>query len=99
MKNLSAYRQKSSDWNEYQKLAKINAIEFKLLYPYEPLSYHQNEKTHHAPQRKNFHRLASMKHRIYNPALPTLRKIDRDDVLCKLSDEHSRHTTFLIEGK
>jgi hypothetical protein len=27
--------------------------------------------------------------------LPTLRKTDRDDVLCKLSDEHARHTTFL----
>lgn len=94
----NAYRQKSHDWNNYQKLAKINALEFKILYPYEPLSYHQkNEKTHHTAQRKNPHRLASMKNRIYNPALPTLRKIDRDDIMCKLSDEHSRHTTFLLK--
>lgn len=44
-------------------------------------------------------RLAGIKRGIYNPALPTLRKIDRDDVLCKLSDEHSRHTTFLDDSK
>jgi hypothetical protein len=25
--------------------------------------------------------------------------MDRDDVLGKLADEHSRHTTFLNEGK
>lgn len=43
-------------------------------------------------------RLTDIKRGIYNPALPTLRKIDRDDVLCKLSDEHSRHTTYLDDS-
>ena len=45
--------------------------------------------------RDNYVSLAAIKTSIYNPALPTLRKIDRDDVLGKLSYEHSRHTTFL----
>lgn len=45
--------------------------------------------------REQLVRLAAIKRGIYNPVLPTLRKIDRDDVLCKLSDEHSRHTTFV----
>lgn len=39
--------------------------------------------------------LAGIKKGIYNPVLPTLRKYDRDDVLGKLTDEHSRHTTFI----
>ncbi|CAF0750812.1 unnamed protein product [Brachionus calyciflorus] len=69
---------KSREWNEYQKGAKLNALETKFPY-----------------SRDHLVRLASTKRGIYNPALPTLRKIDRDDVLCKLSDEHSRHTTFL----
>ena len=45
--------------------------------------------------KENLVRLAGVKTGIYNPVLPTLRKTDRDDVLCKLSDEHARHTTFL----
>jgi hypothetical protein len=44
-------------------------------------------------------RLASAKRSIYNPALPTLRRIDRDDTLCKLTDTHARHNTILPPGK
>lgn len=73
---------KSREWNEYQKIAKMNALESKMPYT----------KSHLV-------RLAGIKRGIYNPALPTLRKIDRDDVLCKLSDEHARHNTFLDQGK
>ncbi|RNA09131.1 hypothetical protein BpHYR1_020498, partial [Brachionus plicatilis] len=72
---------KSREWNEYQKGAKLNALEPKLHYT-----------------KNHLVRLAGIKRGIYNPALPTLRKIDRDDVLCKLSDEHSRHTTFLDDS-
>ncbi|KAI6659924.1 Testis, prostate and placenta-expressed protein-like [Oopsacas minuta] len=38
--------------------------------------------------------LASVKHGIYNPRLPSLRKMDRDTVVHRLSNEHSRHTTY-----
>ena len=37
--------------------------------------------------------LASMKHSIYNPKLPSLRQMDIDTVIHRLSNEHSRHTT------
>ena len=40
-------------------------------------------------------RLTAIKKGLYNPVLPSLRKISRDDVLCKLSDEHARHLTCL----
>ena len=63
----------------------MNSVEIKYNYSVTP--------------RKALSRLASVKTRIYNPALPTLRKMDRDDVLGKLADEHSRHTTFLNEGE
>jgi hypothetical protein len=63
----------------------VNSVEIKYNYSVTP--------------RKALNRLASVKTRIYNPALPTLRKMDRDDVLGKLADEHSRHTTFLNDGK
>lgn len=38
--------------------------------------------------------LASVKHSIYNPRLPSLRQMDRDTVVHRLSNEHSRHTTY-----
>lgn len=44
------------------------------------------------PKADNLIRLASVKTDLYNPQLPTYRKIDRDDVMGKLADEHCRHT-------
>ena len=38
--------------------------------------------------------LSSVKHSIYNPRLPSLRQMDRDTVVHRLSNEHSRHTTY-----
>ncbi|XP_078368100.1 sperm microtubule inner protein 8-like isoform X1 [Oculina patagonica] len=38
-------------------------------------------------------RLTSAKEVLYNPCLPTLRRMDMDDVSRKLTDEHSRHST------
>ncbi len=39
-----------------------------------------------------------MKRQLYHPKLPTIRRMERDEVLCRLSDEHCRHTTSLTEG-
>ncbi len=47
-----------------------------------------------APQYK----LASVKKEIYNPKIPTIRHMERDEVLCRLPDEHCRHTTPFTEG-
>lgn len=44
-------------------------------------------------------KLASVKKQIYNPVLPTIRRMERDEVLCRLPDEHCRHTTSLTEGE
>ncbi|KAL5467531.1 hypothetical protein EMCRGX_G031775 [Ephydatia muelleri] len=38
-------------------------------------------------------RLASVKHQLYHPQLPTLRRMSMDTVLHKLTTEHSRHIT------
>ena len=38
--------------------------------------------------------LASVKHSMYNPRLPSLRQMDRDTAIHRLSNEHSRHTTY-----
>lgn len=43
-------------------------------------------------------RLTSAKEVLYNPCLPTLRRMDMDDVLRKLTDEHSRHSTPCSRG-
>ena len=43
-------------------------------------------------------RLTSAKEALYNPCLPTLRRMDMDDVLRKLTDEHSRHSTPCSRG-
>lgn len=79
---ISGYRLKHTTWNEYQKLEALNPWEIK-----KPLRY----------SREHLVRLAGIKKGLYNPVLPTLRKISRDDVLCKLSDEHARHITCLDE--
>lgn len=78
----NGYRLKHTTWNEYQKLEAHNPWEIK-----KPLRY----------SRENLVRISGIKKGLYNPILPTLRKISRDDVLCKLSDEHSRHITCLDE--
>ena len=44
-------------------------------------------------------KLAGVKHEIYHPSLPTLRKMDMDNVTCKLPDEHARTTTPCTHGK
>lgn len=43
-------------------------------------------------------RLTSVKEVLYNPRLPTLRRMDMDEVLKKLTDEHSRHSTPCNRG-
>lgn len=43
-------------------------------------------------------RLTSVKEVLYNPRLPTLRRMDMDEVLRKLTDEHSRHSTPCSKG-
>jgi hypothetical protein len=35
---------------------------------------------------------------MYNPKIQTIRTVDRDNVLCRLADEHCRHTTSFTEG-
>lgn len=42
--------------------------------------------------------LAGVKHILYHPRLPTLRRMDMDTVLHKLTSTHSRHTTFCPQG-
>lgn len=49
-------------------------------------------------QRPQSVRLASVKHQLYNPQLPTLRRMDMDTVLHKLTTEHSRHTSSCEPG-
>ena len=44
-------------------------------------------------------RLTSVKEAgLYNPCLPTLRRMDMDDVLGKLVEDHSRHSTPCAKG-
>lgn len=43
-------------------------------------------------------RLTAVKEGLYNPCLPTLRRMDMDEVLRKLTDEHSRHSTPCSRG-
>ena len=50
-------------------------------------------------ERPSLVKLASVKHELYHPALPTLRKMDMDDVTCKLSYEHGRTTTGCTRGQ
>lgn len=42
--------------------------------------------------------LAGVKHQIYHPRLPTLRRMDMDTVLRRLPGEHSRQTTLCSKG-
>jgi len=81
---INGYRLKHTTWNEYQKLEAHNPWEVK-----KPIRYSKDHLV----------RLAGIKKGIYNPILPTLRKISRDDVLCKLSDEHCRHMTCIDDDE
>ncbi|KAG8524303.1 Testis, prostate and placenta-expressed protein [Galemys pyrenaicus] len=45
------------------------------------------------PMRRR-NQLAGVKHQLYHPALPTLRRMDMDSVKGCLSDEHSQSTTY-----
>ncbi|XP_037374033.1 testis, prostate and placenta-expressed protein isoform X1 [Talpa occidentalis] len=45
------------------------------------------------PMRRR-NQLAGVKHQLYHPALPTLRRMDMDSVRGCLSDEHSQSTTY-----
>jgi len=83
---------KTNDWNSYQKLNKINAFELKPAFFASTFLQEQSRQN-------SLVSLASVKRRIYNPLLPSLRKMSRDDVLGKLSHEHSRHTTTLSLSK
>ena len=50
-------------------------------------------------QRPSSVKLASVKHELYHPLLPTLRKMDMDEVARRLPDEHSRTTTQCTRGE
>ena len=50
-------------------------------------------------ERPSFVKLASVKHELYHPLLPTLRKMDMDDVARRLPDEHSRTSTPCNRGE
>lgn len=70
------------DWNDFQHLATQGRyLKPKVLPGFD------------SPRVK----LASVKKQLYNPILPTIRHMERDEVLCRLPDEHSRHTTSLTE--
>lgn len=43
--------------------------------------------------------LAGVKHQLYHPALPTLRRMDMDTVKGCLSDEHSQSSTYCSKGQ
>ena len=43
-------------------------------------------------------KLASVKHGLYHPLLPTLRRMDMDDVAKRLPQEHSRTSTPCTRG-
>ena len=43
-------------------------------------------------------RLTAVKEVLYNPCLPTLRRMDMDEVLGKLTMDHSRHSTPCSRG-
>ena len=69
----------SKEWNEYQKLSVLRSSEIPTYSKFYPQT--------------KFVKLAGVKTGIYNPLLPSLKKIERDSVLCKLADEHCRSTT------
>jgi len=56
-------------------------------------------RTARARERPTSAKLAGMKFELYNPALPTLRKMSMDDVTHQLSTQHSRTTTPCNRGK
>lgn len=43
--------------------------------------------------------LAGVKHQLYNPALPSLRRMDMDTVKGCLSDEHCQSSTYYSKGQ
>lgn len=46
----------------------------------------------------NTKRLTAVKETLYNPMLPTLRRMDMDEVLKRLPDGHSRFISPLTKG-
>lgn len=70
------------DWNDFQHLATQGRyLSAKSFSGLQPQKY----------------KLASVKKQIYNPKVPTIRRIERDEVLCRLPDEHCRHTSSFTE--
>ena len=50
-------------------------------------------------QRPSSVKLAGVKYELYHPFLPTLRRMDMDDVTNRLPHEHSRTTTMCTRGE
>ncbi|CAF2060274.1 unnamed protein product [Rotaria magnacalcarata] len=71
-----------NDWNDFQHLA----TQARYVAP-KTLSELKNQQF----------KLASVKKQLFNPKLPSIRRMERDDVLCRLADEHCRHTTSITE--
>ena len=57
------------------------------------------ELRHSYPRRPRSVKLAGVKHGLYHPRLPTLRRMDIDTAAHRLPLEHSRTTTFCNEGE
>lgn len=51
------------------------------------------------PMERRRNQLASVKHQLYHPALPTLRRMDMDSARACLSDEHCQTTTYCRKGQ
>ena len=43
--------------------------------------------------------LSGVKYQMYHPWLPTLRRMDMDTMVHKLTNEHSRHTTYCTQSE
>ncbi|CAF3883806.1 unnamed protein product [Rotaria sp. Silwood2] len=70
------------DWNEYQHLSKQGRyIEPKIF------SGFQKQRI----------KLTSVKKQLYNPKVPSIRRIEHDEILRRVPDEHTRHITSFSE--
>lgn len=56
-------------------------------------------KDNPAPGSSNTKRLTAVKETLYNPMLPTLRRMDMDEVLKRLPAGHSRFISPLTKGR
>ncbi|CAF0838015.1 unnamed protein product [Adineta steineri] len=70
------------DWNDFQH----NSSQGRYIVP--------RTFSEYRPQR---YRLTAVKKQLYNPKVPSIRHMERDEVLCRLPEEHCRHTSTYTE--